>query len=181
MVGWWWDSPDNGAGIAAEDLPRVGGRPSTTTSGEALGSAVWPSPQRIVRNGTGASSRWSSAPEAGHDRPRGTLHRGDIVACGARLPDRNRFRFPWARNGYDARGQRILVVDDEQSMTQFLAHRAAEGRLPGHDGAATAATPSSRSRPETFDVVITDIKMPGMDGIQLLQAASRSTTQRCRS
>src|SRR5580765_6769378 len=63
--------------------------------------------------------------------------------------------------------EKILVVDDEQSMTQFL------GIVLRKEGFAVTTVNHGkealeRVKSEAFDVVITDIKMPGMDGIQLL-------------
>jgi len=68
--------------------------------------------------------------------------------------------------------EKILVVDDEQSMTQFL------GIVLRKEGYNVTTTNNGRDalekvRAEAFDVVITDIKMPGMDGIQLLQGIKK--------
>jgi DNA-binding NtrC family response regulator len=62
---------------------------------------------------------------------------------------------------------KILLVDDEQSMTQFLSI------VLRKEGYLVTAVNSGREalekvKGEGYDVVITDIKMPGMDGIQLL-------------
>jgi two-component system response regulator PilR (NtrC family) len=62
---------------------------------------------------------------------------------------------------------KILVVDDEQSMTQFLSIvLRKEGYLVTAVNNGKEAL--ERVKADGFDVVITDIKMPGMDGIQLL-------------
>ncbi|TMQ71526.1 MAG: sigma-54-dependent Fis family transcriptional regulator [Candidatus Eisenbacteria bacterium] len=68
--------------------------------------------------------------------------------------------------------EKILVVDDEQSMTQFL------GIVLRKEGYSVTTVNNGkdaleRARAEDFDVVITDIKMPGMDGIQLLQGIKK--------
>ena len=68
--------------------------------------------------------------------------------------------------------QKILVVDDEQSMTQFL------GIVLRKEGYDVTTVNSGRDalekvKSEAFDVVITDIKMPGMDGIQLLNGVKK--------
>ncbi len=63
---------------------------------------------------------------------------------------------------------RILVVDDEKSMRDFLSIML---KKEGHevvaaengDGAVKAV------QAEIFDLVITDVKMPGVDGIELLK------------
>ena len=68
--------------------------------------------------------------------------------------------------------EKILVVDDEQSMTQFL------GIVLRKEGYQVATTGNGKDalekvRSEAFDVVITDIRMPGMDGIQLLDGIKK--------
>ena len=62
---------------------------------------------------------------------------------------------------------KILVVDDEQSMTQFLSIVL---RKEGYHVTAVSNGKDAleRVKNDGYDVVITDIKMPGMDGIQLL-------------
>ena len=68
--------------------------------------------------------------------------------------------------------EKILVVDDEQSMTQFL------GIVLRKEGYQVVTVNNGREalekvKTEGPDVVITDIKMPGMDGIQLLQGIKK--------
>src|SRR6266540_4284743 len=68
--------------------------------------------------------------------------------------------------------EKILVVDDEQSMTQFL------GIVLRKEGYQVTTVNNGREalekvKAENIDVVITDIKMPGMDGIQLLQGIKK--------
>jgi DNA-binding NtrC family response regulator len=68
--------------------------------------------------------------------------------------------------------EKILVVDDEQSMTQFL------GIVLRKEGYEVTTVNSGRDaldkvKLEAFDVVISDIKMPGMDGIQVLQSIKK--------
>src|SRR5919197_3170996 len=68
--------------------------------------------------------------------------------------------------------EKILVVDDEQSLAQFL------GIVLRKEGYHVVTANNGRDaldkvKAENFDVVITDIKMPGMDGIQLLQGVKK--------
>jgi two-component system, NtrC family, response regulator PilR len=67
---------------------------------------------------------------------------------------------------------KILVVDDEQSMTQFLGIVL---RKEGYDVTTVnnGREALERVKGEAFDVVITDIKMPGMDGIQVLNGVKK--------
>jgi two-component system cell cycle response regulator CpdR len=66
---------------------------------------------------------------------------------------------------------RILLAEDDESMRAYLA-RALE--RSGYDVTAvdrgTAAVPLLRS--ERFDLLLTDIVMPEMDGIELAQKAA---------
>jgi DNA-binding NtrC family response regulator len=62
----------------------------------------------------------------------------------------------------------ILIVDDEQSMVQFLSvllKREGYEVLSAGSGPAALDTLMESS----VDVVVTDLKMPGMDGIELLE------------
>ncbi len=65
--------------------------------------------------------------------------------------------------------EKILVVDDEQSMIQFLS---ALLRREGYEvlAARSGAEALDVAREHAPDVVITDIKMPGMDGLALLES-----------
>src|SRR6266513_4346458 len=68
--------------------------------------------------------------------------------------------------------EKILVVDDEQSMTQFL------GIVLRKEGYEVTTVNNGRDaiervKSEAFDVVITDIKMPGVDVIQVLNGVKK--------
>lgn len=67
---------------------------------------------------------------------------------------------------------KILVVDDERNIRELLADILAE---KGYE-VATASTGSKaleeiRAPGEKFDIVITDLKMPGANGIEVLREA----------
>ena len=69
-------------------------------------------------------------------------------------------------------GEKILVVDDEASMTQFL------GIILRKEGYQVTAVNSGdeaieKVRSESFAVAITDFKMPGMDGLEVLSALKK--------
>lgn len=66
--------------------------------------------------------------------------------------------------------RRILVVDDEPQVLSFLAD------LFSSDGWQTYTAPSGSAgiellERERFDVILTDLKMPGADGIEVLRTA----------
>lgn len=63
--------------------------------------------------------------------------------------------------------EKILIVDDEEGMRRLL------DRLLSREGYETVTVGSGKDairqmRADTFDLVVTDIKMPEMDGLQLL-------------
>ncbi|OGR35522.1 MAG: Fis family transcriptional regulator [Desulfuromonadales bacterium GWD2_61_12] len=62
---------------------------------------------------------------------------------------------------------RILIVDDEEGMRRLLV------RVLGREGYETVAVASGAEalrlvQSEIFELILTDIKMPGMDGLELL-------------
>lgn len=70
---------------------------------------------------------------------------------------------------------KILVVDDEQSLRDFLAIML---KKEGHEvvTAENGEDALKAVQAEIFDLVITDIKMPGLDGIGLLRMIKEIST-----
>lgn len=64
---------------------------------------------------------------------------------------------------------RILVVDDEPDMLTFLAKMLAKKGGYVVSSAASGAEAMAMMQADPPDAVLTDIKMPGMDGLALLQ------------
>ena len=72
----------------------------------------------------------------------------------------------------DKRPPRILVVDDERSMRELLAivlRREGYEVLLAESGRAAVDTLER----ETVDLLISDIKMPDLSGVEVLRAAKR--------
>ena len=72
--------------------------------------------------------------------------------------------------------KRVLVVDDEQSMCDFLAI------MLGKEGySVTTASSGEEGRDlfqgEPFDIVITDIRMPGIGGVGVLRAVKEQSAE----
>jgi len=74
--------------------------------------------------------------------------------------------------------KRILVVDDEQSMREVLSILL---RKEGYDVSVCdgGVAAIERLQKELFDLVITDLKMPRVSGIEVLRSA-RSVNPACR-
>jgi len=65
--------------------------------------------------------------------------------------------------------QRILIVDDEAAIRQSLAETlTAEGY--DTDSAETGEEALAKLNTDTYDLVVTDLKMPNVSGLELLQA-----------
>ena len=68
---------------------------------------------------------------------------------------------------------RVLLVDDEALARARLRVLLADCRAPSADvlaEAATAVQAITAIRQQAFDVILLDVRMPGMDGVQLAQA-----------
>jgi two-component system NtrC family sensor kinase len=74
------------------------------------------------------------------------------------------------------RGLRILVVDDEApirfSLARYMERRGHEVREASEGGAALALLEESTNGPP-FDIIVADLRMPGLDGPQLLEELRR--------
>jgi DNA-binding NtrC family response regulator len=64
--------------------------------------------------------------------------------------------------------EKVLLVDDEQEFTEVLSERM---RSRGLQVVTADSGPSAleKAEHESFDAIILDIKMPGMDGIETLR------------
>ncbi len=70
------------------------------------------------------------------------------------------------------RTTRILVVDDEEIVRESL------GGWLEKDGYTVCAMPDGRSaieklKSEPWSIMVVDLKMPGMDGLQVLEEAKK--------
>jgi DNA-binding NtrC family response regulator len=72
-----------------------------------------------------------------------------------------------------SRSERILVVDDERGIRYLLSDALTEVGFDvsvAKDGIESLAQLEAAS----FDLVVTDIKMPGLDGIEMLKCMKRA-------
>jgi excisionase family DNA binding protein len=68
--------------------------------------------------------------------------------------------------------QRVLVVDDEASIRDLLSKTLALAEYDV-DTAPDGTTALDRMRAFSYDLLIADLKMPGMDGLTLIRQAKR--------
>ena len=75
--------------------------------------------------------------------------------------------------------KRVLVVDDEASIRELLSKTLAlatdDSGVPRYevDTAGDGAAALDRMRAAAYDLLIADLKMPGMDGLTLIRQAKR--------
>ena len=71
---------------------------------------------------------------------------------------------------------KILVVEDDTSVRKFLVDALTE---VGHSVAAveTGEYAIKKIRSETFDLVVTDVVMPGISGLEVLEAVKRNSSE----
>jgi excisionase family DNA binding protein len=79
---------------------------------------------------------------------------------------------PSREGGHDRR--RVLVVDDEETVRNLVA-KTLEGADYDVDVAVDGASALERLQDNDYDLLITDLKMPGMDGLTVIREARRRT------
>lgn len=98
-----------------------------------------------------------------HSRPARTA--APAAAAPVAEPERRDRETPNAR-------PRILVVDDEPSIRDLLAKTLALAEYEV-DVASDGRTALERIRQGTYDLLIADLKMPGIDGLSVIREAKR--------
>jgi DNA-binding response OmpR family regulator len=63
---------------------------------------------------------------------------------------------------------RVLLVDDEEELVSTLKERLILRGIDA-DGVVTGNDALNRIRDAEFDVVVLDVKMPGMDGLKVMK------------
>jgi excisionase family DNA binding protein len=77
------------------------------------------------------------------------------------------------KQGVNGERPRILVVDDEQAVRDLLAKTLTMADYDV-DSAPDGASAIDRLRAVEYDLLITDLKMPGMDGLSVIREARRA-------
>jgi two-component system NtrC family sensor kinase len=155
---------DNGPGIPADLQPRIFESFFTTKApgeGTGLGLALC----KGILEGHGGTLAVES--EAG----RGTLFRLDLPVEPAR-PVGGESEAPPAPAPIAAHGTSILVVDDEGQVAEMVAELL---RAEGHvvQTAADGIEALEKLEHASFDLVVSDLRMPRLDGPGLLREAKR--------
>ena len=75
---------------------------------------------------------------------------------------------------HEPRVPRILVVDDEREMAEMVADGLCDR---GYEAVAASSSDEAKGRlgEDTFDALVTDLRMPGVDGLALMAEARRVT------
>ena len=74
----------------------------------------------------------------------------------------------------NAEGKRILIVEDDPGL-RFTMTDALEGKGFAVTGADNGVEAIRRLLDEAFDLVVTDLRLPGKDGMEVLRAARGKT------
>jgi len=158
----WLEVTDNGPGLDEEVAAKLFTPFFTTRAGG---------------DGTGLGLAICNDIVAAHG---GTIEAGNAPGGGARF--RIELPVPEARPAPEPRpraeapgtgGARVLVVDDEQEMRDLLVEMLEHA---GHraEASASAGHALERLRQQRFDAVLSDLRMPGMSGLELYEAVARS-------
>jgi two-component system response regulator HydG len=73
----------------------------------------------------------------------------------------------------DGKQSRVLVVDDERAMADMVTDGLSDR---GYDAVAVGSSEEAREllRTEAFDALVTDLRMPNIDGLSLMAEARRA-------
>lgn len=151
---------DTGCGIPADDLPRIWD-PFWTTKSEGEGTGLGLAVVHGIVNALGGTIEVVS--EVG----RGTTFTMSFPAASEARTSSAPVTRPVTSQA--ARPLDVLVIDDESSIRNFLSQYLASR---GHAVlvAESGSQALSIAKQGDFDVVVCDLRMPGMDGIETMRA-----------
>ncbi|GHC98811.1 hypothetical protein GCM10007320_54860 [Pseudorhodoferax aquiterrae] len=150
---------DTGAGIAPEHLARIFD-PFFTTREAGSGTGLGLSLVHGIVSEFGGAVDVRSEPGAGSRFCVWLPRTGDADVPADSTPA----RLPRGRH------EQILVVDDEDALLHLATQRLAElGYVPVGFRSGTEALAAFAAHPERFDAVLTDERMPGLSGTELVR------------
>ena len=151
---------DTGAGIAPEHLARIFD-PFFTTREAGSGTGLGLSLVHGIVAEFGGAVDVRTEPGAGSCFSVWLPRTGDAAVP----PDSMPARLPRGRH------EQILVVDDEDALLRLATQRLADlGYVPVGFRSGTEALAAFAAHPERFDAVLTDERMPGLSGTELVRA-----------
>jgi PAS domain S-box-containing protein len=150
---------DQGLGIAPESLARIFD-PFFTTKDTGVGTGLGLSLVHGIVSEVGGAVDVASKLGEGSVFTVYLPRRGDA-------PESGDSEVPQLPRG---QGQRVLVVDDEASLVTLMTDTLSDlGYRPFGYTSSAAALAAFRARPEDFDVLITDERMPGLSGTAVVR------------
>jgi CheY-like chemotaxis protein len=160
---------DTGPGIPREIQSRVF-EPFFTTKPSGQGTGLGLSLCHGIVENHGGTIRVTSPPG------QGAVFRVElpVVAAPTSGPEA-----PLPEGGAPIRGKTILVVDDESKVASVLVSLLS---ADGHqvDRAANGVIALDKLRARAYDLILSDIKMPELDGPGLYRALEREQPELCR-
>ena len=162
---------DTGTGMDAETLARAC-EPFFTTKPQGRGTGLGLAMARSFAEGSGGVLAIDSAPDAGTRVSIWLPITGDPVHPASVLSAEEGARQSAPRSAADRRAS-VLLVDDEPAVRMVLAQELVEDGFDVVDAADGIAALALLDRPVPVDFLISDLAMPGMDGVALIREARR--------
>jgi signal transduction histidine kinase/FixJ family two-component response regulator len=167
---------DNGAGLSVEAEHRLFTQPFFSTRSRRRGFGLATAYGILSAHHGGIDLR--RGPCGGVDAhvvmpvvPGASSSRDDPVVTASDVPQRPVAAPQEAPSGDRATGERVLVVDDDPMILQFVgrALERAGYRVEAVASGEAALDAYQKGRNDPFRVVVTDVLMPGLDGLDLAQ------------
>jgi CheY-like chemotaxis protein len=157
---------DTGQGMSADTLARAS-EPFFTTKSQGQGTGLGLAMARSFAKGSGGALAIASEPD-----------QGTTVSLWLPATDQQPSQHPSPASADwmpppagQGRRPRVLLVDDETVVREILAAQLGEAGYEVAEGGDGAAALDLLDRGAPFDILVTDLAMPGMDGVALIRAA----------
>ncbi|MBV1796509.1 ATP-binding protein [Siccirubricoccus sp. G192] len=157
---------DTGQGMSADTLARAS-EPFFTTKPQGQGTGLGLAMARSFAKGSGGALAIASEPG-----------QGTTVSLWLPVTDREPSHHPSPASADwmpppagQGRRPRVLLVDDEPVVREVLAAQLGEMGYEVAEGGDGAAALDLLDRGAPFDILVSDLAMPGMDGVALIRAA----------